>query len=67
MKPHELNVIFNRKGDKIFLTHKIDMLKINDTDAFIDDLVYYYRRNFSLREIGEMMRYKIRRRLGPQR
>jgi hypothetical protein len=43
------------------------MLKINDTDAFIEDLVYYYRRNFSLREIGEMMRYKIRSRLGPRR
>jgi hypothetical protein len=63
MKPHELNIIFNLEGDRIFLAKRNDLLSINHTDAFIDDLVYYYRRNFSLGEIKELMWYKVRSRL----
>jgi hypothetical protein len=62
MKPHELNIIFNLKGDRIFLAKRNELLSINHTDAFIDDLVYYYRRTFSLAEINKMMQYKVRSR-----
>jgi hypothetical protein len=60
MKPHELNVIFDREGDKIFLCHKDSLEDKNGADEFVEDLIYFYRRNFTLNEIMKIMIYKIR-------
>ncbi len=61
MKPHELNVIFNTDGDKIFLSKKESIKALKDDDIFIEDLVYFYRRLFSLKEIIKIIIYKIKR------
>ncbi len=60
MKPHELNVVFNKKGNNIFLSYKEGLKQKNDIEAFIEDFVYFYRRVFFLREIVKIIIYKIK-------
>jgi hypothetical protein len=63
MKPHELNIIFNRSGNRIFLTPKNDLVMKSHDDKFVEDIEYFYRELFSLKEILGIIVHKIRRRL----
>ncbi len=61
MKPHDLNVIFDREGDAIFLSYKEDLKEGNPLDTFIDDFRYFYRAVPYMKEIIKMIVYKIKR------
>ncbi len=61
MKPHEMNIIFNTPGNKIFLSYKEGLRKNREADIFVDDFVYYYRRLLSLKEMGMILFHKVKR------
>jgi len=60
MKPHELNVIFNKEGNNIFLSHKKGLKEKSDFETFIEDFIYFYRGIFHLHEIIKIIIYKIK-------
>lgn len=61
MKPHELNAAFNQSGYGTFLSFKDCIPQKNPIDIFNENLIYFYRGDFSLREIGKLLKYKIRK------
>jgi hypothetical protein len=46
MKPHELNIIFNRSGNGIFLAPKESLEMRSHDDMFVENLEYFYKGNF---------------------
>jgi hypothetical protein len=64
MKPHELNVLFNIEGDKLFLCEVKDLLKEDHKIRFVENIIYHYRGIFKLDEIGYFLKYKMKNRLG---
>lgn len=58
MKPHELNVIFNRPGNQIFLAETQSLYDSNPNDRFVKDVVYYYRNNFHFKEFQTLLKRK---------
>ncbi len=58
MKPHELNVIFDRQGNQIFLSETQSLYDSNPGDRFVNDIVYYYRNNFHFTEFLSLIRRK---------
>jgi len=61
MKPHELNAAFNQNGTGTFLSYKESIQEKNSNDKFNENLIYFYRGDFSLREIGRLLKYKIKK------
>lgn len=67
MKPHELNVIHKQSGTGIFLINKIDLNDSVNNDSFVADLVYFYRNMFTLKEIFQLLRFKIQNKMQKNR
>ncbi len=63
MKPHELNIMFNQPGQKIFLTHKSELEPINLPKKFAVDFIYFYRNALQLKEMGHLLTYRVQKKL----
>lgn len=63
MKPHELNIIYKQDGKGIFLRPKEDVIESTATDSFVSDLVYFYRNIFTLKEIGQLLKFKLKNKI----
>lgn len=63
MKPHELNVVFGQGGDGIYLCDKNKTYEIKPMDKFMNDFFYFYRDDFSPKELLMIFTFKIRKKL----
>lgn len=69
LKPHELNIIYNLKGEEIFLAKKedvlfypttVDHLKYNrTTQDFINEFTYFYKNAFDTDVLMRVFKYRV--------
>jgi hypothetical protein len=63
MKPHELNIVFNVSGNKIFLSETGELKLKKKSDVFIDNWFYYYKGTIHMKEIFRLINFKLKNKI----
>lgn len=59
LKPHDMNLLFNRDGEGVYLCKKQDLAPEKEYVRFINDFIYFYRGNLLGKELFYFFKQKF--------